>query len=890
MNWIATLCGAVAGGLLFEQGHGLLLGALFGWLISSILQLRERVRILEGRPVDERRSAVAPALQPAPPAADNGDFIFLPKEAPLPATPSPPPRATRPLPPRPPLPDKTAPQRAPRLPLPEPWRWLFSGENLLVKTGMVILFFGVAFLVKYAAQRGLVPVQLRLGGAALGGSALLYLGWRLRTKRREYALTLQGGGIGILYITVYAALRLYGLLDPRLTLILLALIAAGSGLLAVSQNALTLALFAVVGGFLAPLLAPSGGGPTLLFGYYLILNLGIAAIAWSRSWRVLNLTGFFATFVIGLWWGGKYYRPAFFGSVEPFLIAFFLLYVVIATLFAWRQPPGTRGIVDGTLVFGTPLIAFALQSLLVADWRYGLAWSAFAGGLFYLGWAGLMRRRLPELSSVFGIFGVLFLTLAIPLACDGRWTSAFWAIEGAAILWAALRRERSLAAAFGIVLQFAAGVAFLRDLDHAAALIPLFNALWFGTVLMSVAALGSAWLLRSGRGAICRFGLDRLLTAWGLLWWLGGGLREIERFVSPPQRPLLTILLLSGTAIVCHLGGRRLRWSDLANSALLLLPALVLSALLTGALHPAAHGGWWGWPLALATLWLILYDDEALLSAPLRIALHSGTLCFFTALTTWELLWQVQERVGSTGSWRELAIIAFPCLVLAAITRLSRSTLWPCGRERLACLGVAGLPLAILIWLWVIVSTNNPADSWPFPWLPLVNPLDLGVIVTLATLTGWWQGVQRCAEVAPFALPLLRPVRYLSGATLFLWLNAVLARGLSHWRHLPYAFDPLFHSTFVQTAFSLFWSLLALGAMFYAVRRALRPLWLVGAGLLVAVVGKLFLIDLAGHGTIERIVSFVVVGLLLLVIGWFAPVPPENGGPVQNSDASPGDS
>ena len=53
-------------------------------------------------------------------------------------------------------------------------------------------------------------------------------------------------------------------------------------------------------------------------------------------------------------------------------------------------------------------------------------------------------------------------------------------------------------------------------------------------------------------------------------------------------------------------------------------------------------------------------------------------------------------------------------------------------------------------------------------------------------------------------------------------------------------------------------------------------LFMAGAGLLGVVVGKLFLVDLAHHGTVERIVSFVVVGILLLVIGWFAPVPPRN--------------
>ena len=59
------------------------------------------------------------------------------------------------------------------------------------------------------------------------------------------------------------------------------------------------------------------------------------------------------------------------------------------------------------------------------------------------------------------------------------------------------------------------------------------------------------------------------------------------------------------------------------------------------------------------------------------------------------------------------------------------------------------------------------------------------------------------------------------------------------------------------------------------VRQGNRLIWLCGATLLGVVVAKLFMVDLAGHGTVARIVSFVAVGLLLLVIGWFAPVPPK---------------
>ena len=62
--------------------------------------------------------------------------------------------------------------------------------------------------------------------------------------------------------------------------------------------------------------------------------------------------------------------------------------------------------------------------------------------------------------------------------------------------------------------------------------------------------------------------------------------------------------------------------------------------------------------------------------------------------------------------------------------------------------------------------------------------------------------------------------------------------------------------------------------MLYATRSRRRSLWIAGAVLLAVVVLKLFVHDLGSVGTIARIVSFIGVGVGLLVIGYVAPVPP----------------
>jgi uncharacterized membrane protein len=39
-------------------------------------------------------------------------------------------------------------------------------------------------------------------------------------------------------------------------------------------------------------------------------------------------------------------------------------------------------------------------------------------------------------------------------------------------------------------------------------------------------------------------------------------------------------------------------------------------------------------------------------------------------------------------------------------------------------------------------------------------------------------------------------------------------------------------------------------------------------------VAKLFFVELSNRGGLERIISFIGVGVLLLVVGYFAPLPP----------------
>ena len=266
--------------------------------------------------------------------------------------------------------------------------WL-KGGNPLARAGIVILFFGAAFLAKYAAEHSLFPIELRFVSIALGALALLVIGWRLREKQSVYAQLLQGGGIAGLYLTVFSAMKLYSMLPATLAFGLMVCIVLAAAVLAVAQNSLSLAFIGTAGGFLAPILVSTGSGNHIaLFSYYALLNLGVFAIAWFRTWRVLNVLGFVYTFGITALWRVSSYETNDWISADAFLILFFLMYVTVSVLNCVRQPPNLKGYVSGSLVFGLPIVAFALHASLISHIEYGLAWSVLVLGAFYLllGW------------------------------------------------------------------------------------------------------------------------------------------------------------------------------------------------------------------------------------------------------------------------------------------------------------------------------------------------------------------------------------------------------------------------------------------------------------------------------------------------------------------------
>lgn len=1177
MQWMFMLIGLLLGWLFDESFSAALLGALLGLAIGQTLRIarlgsqatdqqrqleqakvalqavEQRLFLLEGASVRTTPPSVAPMpdaiVEPIIVAEQSSsptpDLVWeLPPELePMSTVAS---ETSQPLPAdvwrldavtdEPAAPAQPAEPRGPNLierGISAARDWLFGG-NTVLRVGVVLLFFGLAFLLRYATEGMVVPIELRYAGVAAAALALLALGWWLRKRNSSYALILQGTGIAVLYLTVFAAMRLHPLLDPSAALGLLVAVTVFSAILAITQDALGLAAAAALGGFAAPILTSTGAGNHVaLFSYFALLNAGILAIAWFKAWRLLNLIGFVGTFGIGFAWGLRSYAPELLWSTEPFLILFFLMYLGIGLLFARRKlldmpdapADGDReallhwsarkgDYVDGTMLFGPPIVGFGLQFALVQHLEFAAALSALALGVIYMGLARvLMGGRALLLGETCLALGVIFASLAIPLGLDARWTSAAWAVEGAGIFWLGLRQHRPFARAFALLLQLGSALAFLSQLrvgessllDGAplgalmlgiallfsfyqlrkasaeqaspwerqglpvlaalgltflyllaplfflvqataiswalAGLVTLFvglrlqsrtflftafavqllggalfllrlqgagedsaavfsagwsgllsasvigvaliggmllaardemvrgdvqllrglsvvllaglvlinlavlfvlpwqtaSAVWaasglliiwlslylkqrvsfvFGLLLqliggaafllagpellgplsseglrplahggfwtplvLGLAALVGAWRLQLGNhaSAFDALSLQRLsevLLVWGAGWWALAWVSEVLRFAPLNLQATLLLLIAALSVALWTLLALRLKWPALGLLCTLLIPAagLVLLAAWHARYHPAANFGWLAWGLVFGVHFFSLRRLAPMLPARALSAAHVLGCWLLIGVLALELRYGLLLLSEQYNAWRWLGWAILPSLYL--LLAAPRNWPWPVAAFPREYRLYAAAPLAVLMlaWFWLANGVSD-GNAEPLPYVPLINPLELGLLFALFGVYVWSRhAVTQFAlrkDYAEYATQMV------AGVSLFAFCTALVTRAAHHWAGIPFELDLLLESMLVQAGLSIVWTLMALGLMIGGHLRHRREVWLIGAALIALVVAKLIFVELSNRGGLARIVSFIGVGVLLLVVGYFAPLPPK---------------
>jgi uncharacterized membrane protein len=441
-----------------------------------------------------------PPAQTAPPAAPPADYMqqFNQRAA----------QQVRPasslnLPPRPPA-GVPPPRKSSNLEMQ-------IGGTIAKFVGAVAIIFAAIFGVKTAYENGLITPTLLVLLIAAAGIGFLGTGERLRKKYPNYAYALSGLGVALLYISVYASFNVYQLLSQPVAMGCMSLITATAAILSARYTAISIAILALIGGFLTPILVPTGvDNETGLFSYIALLDAGVLALAFTKQWRVLNYLAFVGTVLMVAAWMLSNYTSEKLTPTIFFLTLFFIIFALLAILYNVMNRRPTRWL-DLALVFTNALLYFGTSYALLNDDVYSGRYHAYLGAfavamsIFYglLGYFTYRRDSQDRLLILtFGGLTFLFLVLAVPIQFKQQWVTMAWAIEGAVMTWVGLRaKDKTSLYASLCLFGIAAFHWFMIDVPafgyaEGSTFTPLLNPRAFSGFVLIAALAVSAWLYK----------------------------------------------------------------------------------------------------------------------------------------------------------------------------------------------------------------------------------------------------------------------------------------------------------------------------------------------------------------------------------------------------------
>jgi uncharacterized membrane protein len=375
------------------------------------------------------------------------------------------------------------------------------GGNWFNRIGIIAICFGVAFFLKYAFDNEWIGPRGRVSIGVVIGLLFLAGGEKLRERYASYAYGLTGGGLAILYLAIwFASQNRYNLIPQMLAFILMAAVTATGSLLSARYDALPIAVLALIGGFLTPILLSTGvDNETALFGYIALLDAGVLALAYSKHWRSLNYLAFSSTVLMFAAWMVSWYDQSKLWPTIFFLTLFFIIFALLAVLYNVVNKRPTIW-PDLALVFINAMLYFGTSYELLDDAHHsGLGVFAILVSGFYLALGYFTNRRDREdtlLVYTFVGLAMLFAVLAVPIQFDQHWVTIAWAFEGAVLTLIGLKAN-DRTSRYGALVVFVIAVSHwaivdVHDFAYSATsnFVPLLNrrALSGGVLVVALAA------------------------------------------------------------------------------------------------------------------------------------------------------------------------------------------------------------------------------------------------------------------------------------------------------------------------------------------------------------------------------------------------------------------
>ena len=319
------------------------------------------------------------------------------------------------------------------------WEWIL-GVNWIAIVGAVVLAIGVGLFLTLNVEKEWLGNNEQVILGILIGLAMLTIGEYSHRRVPRWAQSVTGGGLSILYLSIYAAFEFFDIVPLTLSVIFLGLVVATGGMLAIRYESLVIAILGLIGAFILPVLLGDDAGTKelyVLLAYLLVVDAGILGVSMFRNWRWFTLVGLLSSYILFLFFTGDI-------PTDDVLIAqaglsgIFIIFAGSTTLFhiVWRITPKPQDLALITLNAGAFFIVTA--NLLWEKYEGWFGLIALMLALFYsiLGYISTRRSRAPVEVTIWLLAAALvFLSIVMPLQLDGSWITVAWVTEATVLTW-----------------------------------------------------------------------------------------------------------------------------------------------------------------------------------------------------------------------------------------------------------------------------------------------------------------------------------------------------------------------------------------------------------------------------------------------------------------------